>query len=196
MAKIRNHRKKEWVFWPNTAEAEFYPKRRYRFRYKSELMRFLNSTFPHCLNCEVTYEESSFAGIYTRRHYQVWFNSRSFYTNQNAKPEAVLKMVPFRGKKEVKLKTSKSEKKYRAFSDKVISLMSRMEKNRTEGDAKKLLELFEKRGFKDFTPNEEEQEYITAHIEKGVQYWYWSDRCNWLRTKTVIESLKKEGLLK
>ena len=59
----------------------------------------------------------------------------------------------------------------------------------------KLVKLFYKRGFKDFTPTEEDQEYIDYYLEKGIDFYHWSDRCNWLRTKTVIEYFKKENLI-
>ena len=65
----------------------------------------------------------------------------------------------------------------------------------TSKDAKKLVKLFEKRGFKDFVPTEEDLIYINGHILDGIDFYHWSDRCNWLRTKTIIEYFKRNNLL-
>ena len=62
-------------------------------------------------------------------------------------------------------------------------------------DAKKLISLFEKRGFKDFEPTEEDWVYIKGHISDGIDFFHWSDRCNFLRCKVILEFFKRENLL-
>ena len=62
--------------------------------------------------------------------------------------------------------------------------------------AKNLINLFEKRGFKDFEPSEEDLKYINGHISDGIDFFYWSDRCNFLRCKVILEYFKRKGLLK
>ena len=108
----------------------------------------------------------------------------------------------FRGRKFISKnnKISKGDKKYFAFSEKVSSLMCNIyeedEKTILPNKANKLIELFKKRGFKDFEPTEEDLKYINGHIFDGVQFSYWSDRCNFLRCKVILEFFKREGLLK
>ena len=46
-----------------------------------------------------------------------------------------------------------------------------------------------------FTPDTETQEYIDFYLKEGIDFTYWSDRCNWVRTKTIISYFEKEGLL-
>jgi len=106
----------------------------------------------------------------------------------------------FRGRKFISKynKIEKSAKKYFAFSDKVISLMSNIyEENGAilPSKAKRLIKLFEKRGFKDFEPTEEDWEYINGHISDGICFSYWSDRCNFLRCKVILEYFKREELV-
>jgi hypothetical protein len=110
--------------------------------------------------------------------------------------------MDFRGRKFISKnnKISKESKKYFAFSDKITSLMCNIyeedEKTILPNKANKLIELFKKRGFKDFTPTEEDLKYINGHILDGIQFSYWSDRCNFLRCKVILEFFKRECLLK
>jgi hypothetical protein len=62
-------------------------------------------------------------------------------------------------------------------------------------DAKRLVGLFYKRGFKDFEPDEDDWNYINGHISDGISFWHWSDRCNHLRMKTIIEYFKQQKLI-
>jgi hypothetical protein len=103
--------------------------------------------------------------------------------------------IKFRGRKCVSKpsRISKEDVKYFAFSDKKISLMCNIEKEDgtiLENDAKRLVSIFYKSGFKDFEPDEDDKNYIDYYLKNGINFFYWSDRCNRLRTKTVIEYLK------
>lgn len=195
--KIRNHRKQEWWFFPQK-ESKINIGRWYIFKRKSSLMRFLNANFEHAINGTVRLEHSQFGSSGCIREYFVWFND--YVKNKKEPMKIVLKQQLFRGKKHIfkPSKISKDSKKYFAFSDKVISLMCRIKKEDgsiDKKDAKKLVNLFYKRGFKDFTPTEDDLYYINGHISNGIDFWHWSDRCNWLRTKTVIEYFKRNNLL-
>jgi len=190
--KIRNHRKKEYVFRPSQ-NSEL--KGIKIFKYKSDLINYLNKTFPECLNGTVSLTESCFGGSHTIRQWEVWYND---YREDNQKIKPVLKQLYFRGGKFISKpwKVSKKDKRYFAFSDKVISTMSDIaDSGVTKNKANKLVTLFYKRGFTDFEPTEDDWKYINGHIGDGIDFFHWSDRCNWLRTKTIIEYLKKEKLI-
>ena len=182
--KIRNHRKRIWRFYPSE-KSKLEVK---EFKYKSKLMRFLNSNLGETLNGEVSLYVSAFGSSETSRLWSVWCNQN---TNE-PKIKAVLKQTHLKGKKYVfkPSKIPKDSKLYFAFSDKVISLMCHLKDNDgiiSPNKAKNLVTLFKKRGFKDFEPTHEDWCYIDYHIKNGIDFYYWSDRCNWLRTKTVIE---------
>jgi len=180
--KVRKHRKKEWWFFPPKG-SPLQRGRCYRFKYKSDLMKFLNRNFIDVLNGVVRLEEDSFGASYCRKAWDVWYDRNGVVLKQTYRSKLI--------------KISKTGKKYFAFSDKVISLMCRIgEKDVIEkSEAKKLVDLFYKRGFKDFKPTDEDWEYINGHIENGIDFFHWSDRCNWIRTKTVIEYFKHENLI-
>lgn len=196
--KIRNHRKREYWFYPSD-DSNIEKKSAHVFKYKRSLMRFLNKNIFEAVNGIVRVEEKSFGSSGPIREYFVWYNKYEFENKQQAL-RVVLKQLDFRGKKYIfkPQKVSKDNKKYFAFSNKVISLMSEIESDNGEilkKDARKLVDLFKKRGFKDFEPDKDEWEYINGNILKGIPFFYWSDRCNWLRTKAVIESFKRDGLI-
>lgn len=195
--KIRNHRKREWLFLPS--ENSTLPRKCYVFKNKSKLMAFILANIEQAINGEVRLDEQSFAGSYTIRLYAVWYNQRQ-YTQSGAKLKPELRQVMFRGRKYVHKpsRVSIESKKYHAFSQKVISCMCNM--HQPDGsilpkDAQRLLSLFIKRGFKDFEPDTDEWIYINGHINDGIDFYHWSDRCNWLRTKTIIEYFKRQGLI-
>lgn len=194
--KIRNHRKLEWRLFP--PEGSTLKKTCYKFKYKASLMRFINANIDDTINGLVVLHEDCFGSSHPFREWTVWYNERPYRRGANFKPE--LRQLTFRGSKYVfkKRNVSKADKRFFAMSDKVISLMCNIEQE--DGtilpkDAKRLVKLFEKRGFKDFEPNEDEWRYINGHISDGLCFFHWSDRCNWLRTKTVIEYFKRNGLL-
>lgn len=193
--KIRKHRKREWWFLPHSnSELE---KGQYKFKYKSDLMRFLNNNFMNALNGTVRLEEHSFGHYGCIRSWLVWYND---FAPKNSPYKIDLRQELFRGRKYIfkPQKISKDSKKYFAFSNKVISLMSNIKKDDGTIDSKdaiKLVTLFNKRGFKDFEPTEEDWEYINGHISDGIDFSHWSDRCNTYRMKTIIEYFKREKLI-
>lgn len=197
MPKIRNHKQYEYIFHPYK-ESKLYRGKAYIFKYKSSLMRFLNANFENALNGEVVVHLSSFNGSGTHKRYFVWYT----YHPKTSNPLRIsLRLQLFRGRKKIfgRHKISKSSKKYYAFSDKIISLMCNIyqddDKTILPKDAKRLITLFEKRGFKDFEPTEEDWEYINGHILNGICFSYWSDRCNFLRCKVILEYFKREELV-
>lgn len=186
--KIRNHRKREWEFRP--PEESNLKKNLYRFKYKSDMMKFLNNNFYESVCGVVSLHEDSFGNSGTLREWFVWYDK---YTGQ-----IDLKQRSFRGKKYVfkKSKISKSSKKYFAFSNKVISLMCNIaDSGVTKEKANKLITLFEKRGFKDFDPDEDDLLYIDNYISNGIDFHYWSDRCNFSRCKVILEYFKRNKLI-
>ena len=194
--KIRNHRKREYWFRPS--ENSKLKKHLYRFKYMQDLMKFLNNNLEESINGTVDQEEQSFNHSGCRRSWFVWYND---HAPRTAKLKIELRQLYFRGRKFIcKTHTiSKSSKRFYAFSEKVISLMSHIEDDNGKilhKDAEKLISLFYKRGFKDFEPNEEDWTYINGHISDGIQFSYWSDRCNHLRMKTIFEYFKREKLIK
>ncbi len=178
--KIRNHRKREWWFSPPKG-SPICKSRWYRFKYKSDLMRFLNHNLVNAVNGEVRLEECSFWGSYCLKSWIVWHKDGI----------ADLRLIH-------KMKTpkvSKTSKQYFAFSDKIINIMTRIDGDPSPEVAKSLVKLFQKRGFKDFEPTEDDWQYINGHIKQGIDFYHWSDRCNWLRTKTIIEYFKQKNLI-
>lgn len=194
--KIRNHRKYEWWFRP--PENSKLEKHLYKFKYKSDMMKFLNNNIKEVVNGTVSLDHKSFNCSNTIREWFVWYND---YTFKGDKLRVELKQMLFRGRKYISkpCKISRGDKKYFAFSKKVISLMSNIyqgdKKTILPKDAKKLISLFEKRGFKDFEPTEEDWVYINGHISDGIDFFHWSDRCNFLRCKVILEFFKRENLL-
>lgn len=194
--KIRNHRKYEWWFRP--PENSKLEKHLYKFKYKSDMMKFLNNNIKEVVNGTVSLDHNSFNCSNTIREWFVWYND---YTFKGAKLKIELRQLLFRGHKYIskERKISKEDKKYFTFSKKVISLMSNIyqkdKKTILPKDAKKLINLFEKRGFKDFEPTEEDWVYINGYILDGIDFFHWSDRCNFLRCKVILEFFKRENLL-
>lgn len=194
--KIRSHRKYEWWFYPHKESEIKLPAK--IFKYKSSLIRYLNANFEGALGGTITLHHNSFNSSSSIREWFVWYND---YTHSKKTPMKIsLRQLDFRGRKYISKpsKISKGDKRYFAFSNKVIPLMCNMQDDNgiiLSKNAKKLVELYKKRGFKDFTPNKEDQDYIDFYLEKGIDFYHWSDRCNWLRTKTVIEYFKIKGLL-
>lgn len=191
--KIRNHRKLEYWFFPSE-DSKLQTR---TFKYKSYLMNFLSCNFFEALNGKVRLHEKSFGRSGDLRAWDVWFNQ--YQNSKGAYPKIELRVLNFRGKKyyHKPFKISKADKKYFAFSDKVINLMCNIQDdngNILSKDAKRLVDLFKKRGFNDFIPSEEDLEYINGHISKGIDFFHWSDRCNTLRMKTIIEYFKRNNI--
>lgn len=195
--KIRNHRKYEWWFRPH--ETSKLEKHLYIFKYKSDLMLFLNKNLEESVGGTVALEEKSFGHFGCLREWFVWYND--YKNTKGDNPKIELRQEYFRGRKYISKphKIDKFSKKYFAFSNKVVSLMSNIYQKDAETilpkDAKRLVELFYKRGFKDFEPSQDDWNYINGHISNGISFWHWSDRCNTMRMKTIIEYFKRENLI-
>jgi len=196
--KIRNHRNRSWCFYPND-NSNIVNKSAYIYKYKSDLMNFLNSNIEGAVNGLVVLEEKSFNRSGRIRSWFVWCNN---YKEDNEKLKVKLIQQDFRGHKffisKEGRKIDKYSKKYFAFSGKVINLMCSIGDDGfvSKNKAQRLLNLFKKRGFKDWEVNDDDDKrYIEYHIDRGIGFYHWSDRCNWLRTKTVIEYLKRKDLI-
>lgn len=193
--KIRKHRQRKWIFHPHKDSSLHRPY--YEFKYKSKLLKFINGRLDECIGGTVRLTESNFGSSFTIRNWYVWYDERSITF------KADLRQILWRGGKYITKpnKISKTNKKYFAFSDKVINLMSSISHDLNNGinispnRANKLYNLFIKRGYKDFEPSEEDKIYINNNIEKGIPFWHWSDRCNTLRMKTIIEYFKRNKLI-
>ena len=202
--KIRNHKKTEYLFYPHE-KSKLLKGEPYRFKRKQDLMRFLNNNFDESLNGEVYLDENSFYHSAFIREWQVWFNDYKYYKHRkqkgcNISMQIELKPILFRNHKSIfsKGKIKKSSKVWMAFAEKVSNRMLDIyEKDNSikKEKAQSLVKLFYKQGFVDFKPDTEDQEYIDFYIKEGIDFMYWSDRCNSLRKKTIIEYFKKEGLI-
>jgi len=194
--KTRNHKKREYLFYPIEESNLKWSKGYYVFKRKSDLMNFLNSNFINSLNGIVSLEEKSFGGSGTRERWVVWYND--YVKNVDIpKRKIVLKTVLFRGRKHFpgKDKISKESKRHFSHSDNIFHKMMSIDEELKASRAKNLVKQFYKSGFKDFEPDEEEWKYINGHISDGISFWHWSDRCNYMRMKTIIEFFKREKLI-
>lgn len=189
--KIRKQKKLEYIFFPHKDNLSMFKLRPFQpsvtFNSKRKLLCFLNNNVVSSLNGLVRVYEQGFGYSVWVKDYFVWYNEKS------QKLKIDLRNID---RKIRKHKISKQNKKWFAFSDKIINRMNLVEnedKTINKNIAKNLVELFYKRGFKDFNPDSEEQDYINYYInrEGGIDFYHWSDRCNVLRTKTVIEYFKK-----
>ncbi len=186
--KIRNHKQREWILFPKEGPTKI-------FKHKSALMKYINANLDTCINGYVRLGEKTFNASYTLREWFIWYND---YIKNSSEPiKAELRQVLFRGKKYISKSwsISKEDKLYFAFSDKIFNLMFVIsEKGIDKNKANNLMKLFKKRGFKDFQPDEETQEYINSNIN-NIPWTYWSDRCNFARCKAILEYFKKENLI-
>jgi len=107
--KIRNHRKYEWWFFPS--ENSKLEKHLYRFKFKADMMKFLNGNLAESINGTVSLKEDSFAGSQCLREWFVWLND---YAEKKEKLKIELRQLTFRGKKYIfrPSKVSKDSKKY------------------------------------------------------------------------------------
>lgn len=198
--KIRNTKKKTYVFYPHESSILKGRSYTYRFKNKKNLMRFLNGNFGDAVNGIVQISVSTLQSFYTERQYFVWYNEFEWRHNKTNKQKIVLKQELFRGRKYISkgFRTSKSDKKYFAFSDKVINLMTHIGNNGiSESNAKNLICLFYKRGWKNEELTGDDIEYVEFYLKdnKEPQWFYWSDRCNSLRMKIIYEWFKKNNLI-
>ena len=106
--KIRNHRKYEWWFRPSKLSK--FEKNLYRFKYKSDLIKFLNKNFEESINGTVSLDHKSFNSSNTIREWFVWYND---YDEKGSKLKIELRQLLFRGRKVISKnnKISKEDKK-------------------------------------------------------------------------------------
>lgn len=193
--KLKNNHVKEYLFFPPDG-SKIYRRRAYKFTSKSKLIKFLNNHLNDSVNGTVKVYDDHFGGFYAIKQYFVWYND---WQPRNAKLKIDLRILPFRVKHRIvrSHKISKIDKKWLSFSEKIFTLMTHIGNSEiiNESNAKNLVKLFIKRGFIDWTPDDDELKYINCYIENGIDFYHWSDRCNMLRVKTIIEYFKKLNLI-
>ena len=115
--KIRNHRKYEWWFRPS--ENSKLEKHLYRFKYKADMINFLNKNIDESVNGTVSLAHKSFNCSNTKREWFVWYND---YAVKGTPIKIVLKQMYFRGRKFISKnnKISKGDKKIFCFLRKGI----------------------------------------------------------------------------
>lgn len=191
--KIRNHRTRTYFFYPSYNHKDAFPSASYQFKYKTSLMKFLSSNIERAINGTVMININEFCSCYTSRKYLVWYRLAKNLV------VADLRLMHVNGKKCLynrKPTVSKQEKKFMAFSGKVINLMLAIDHTGiTPTRANKLITLFIKQGFTDFIPNEDEQEYIDACLSTEIPWGYWCDRCDFVRCKVILEYFKKNNII-
>ena len=196
--KARNMKTQEWSFRPHKdSKLKFKT-----FKYKSDLMKYLNNNFIEALSGEVslTFDTVDMSG--TQRTWFVWYND---YSDEKQPLKIELRQELFRGRKYITrrktIKVEKDSKKWLMFSAKVNNLMcdlsdtpvgTELHKRQTEN----LIKLFYKRGYKDIDLNSGEYKNVYACKDylsgaEPIPYSYWSDRCNFIRCAIIIENYKK-----
>lgn len=188
--KQRNLKTFEWHFFPNMQSKLSHK----TFKYKKDLMKFLNNNFYEALNghVELCYDTYNSSGTYKR--YFVWFND---YADKNEP----IKIKLFRGSKYV-FKPSKymdGEKKWISQANKVCTLMIALDKTEIGTELHKrqmenLIKLFYKAGYKpinleDYRDEYDYDDYVS--LKEPIPYTYWCDRCNFLRCAIIIEVYNK-----
>lgn len=192
--KIRKHKVKEYWFYPPDG-SKLEKGSCYIFKYKRDLMKLLRGYPDDSANGIVRIHISSFAGGYVSKSYQVWYNQYKYIKGANFKIE--LKLLDSRKPSKYFMSMSNSDKRWRAFTDKICIKMCRFQEDDVElakRQAKNIVDLYYRRGFVD-EPDDENEEYIKYYIENGIDFYHWSDRCNWLRTKTIIRYFKTKGYI-
>lgn len=193
--KLRKFKKKEYIFFP--PDGSKLTKVSYVFKRKDKLMKFLNGHIDDSINGIVRVYNYSFGSSGHNCDYFIWYNEKQYNSGADLKVD-LRKMDK---KKRKPFSVSKNTKLYFAFSNRRIELMSIIGNTIDKGEninpshAKNLVEVFYKSGFKDFEPDQETLEYINSNIEEGIPFFYWSDRCNYVRMKAVIEYFKRNNLI-
>ena len=193
--KLRKFNKREYIFFP--PDDSKLTKVSYIFSKKDKLMKFLNGNINDSINGIVRIYYNSFGSSKHICDYHIWYNEKQY--NSGANPRIDLRKIDI--KKRKPFSVSKKTKLYFAFSKRRINLMLIIgndiyeNKEINSSHAKNLVKVFYKSGFKDFEPDEGELNYINNIIEDGLSFIYWSDRCNYLRMKTIIEFFKRKKLI-
>lgn len=195
--KIRKHKKREYIYFP--PDGSKLTKNSYIFKRKDKLLKFLNGDVLGNLNGIIKVCENGFGYSIELYRLNVWYN-QSVYNSGHGLRIELKKDEYFR--KERKHKISKESKKYFAFSERRISLMTIIGFDISEGrrpnrsHVRNLVKVFYKSGFKDFDlDSSDNKEYIENNVNKGIPFSYWSDRCGYVRMKAVIEYFKKHKLI-
>jgi len=193
--KLRNCRKREYIFFPSDESS--LGKRSYVFKSKTKLYNFLNGRIADSINGLVRVYENYLSSCYWIADYDVYYNYKQY--NSGAKLRINLSLFD---KNKYRKRLSKEDKKYFAFSNRRIELMSKIQDdiNNNRGidksNAKNLVKVFYKSGFKDFDlETSENKEYILYNIENGIPFSYWSDRCGYVRMKAIIEYFKLNNII-
>lgn len=182
--KIRKQIKKTYFLLPNKPEGIGRGK---QFKYKKDLMKYLNSNILDFYGGLMFLRIETPGMSYTSRYWRIKYD--------------------FRGNKGVVLKQesnrefhkiSKKDKKWFAFSEKIIYLMSSIGEEETEEKLINLIHLFYKRGWNDFSLDSDEKQFVESYLtgDKEIPWFHWSDRCNGSRTKVIVEYFKKNYPIK
>lgn len=196
--KIKNvKRKRKYLVKPHSDEFKIK-----RFKYKVDCIKYLISMGFDALNSSVSISISGLSYSNTLREYLVWYDKHKY--NKHGIFELKLVQEDFMGDKYIsppRRPTSKVETKYFIFSDKICNLMSYIgvSESLNVNNLSNLLILFNKRGFKDFIPEDDySKSYISNNLEKNTlngfgDWFYWSDRCNFVRCKVIHDLIKRDN---
>ena len=122
--KIRNHKKREYIFYPIEENRQYFESKRFIFKYKSDLIKFLNKHLIHAVNGTVTLSESGFGYSGSIREWFVWYNERSL---KHGNIQIELRQLDFRGRKFIHKKHKNMKAKMRGIS------VQEMEKQNLDG---------------------------------------------------------------
>lgn len=196
--KIRKHKKRTYLLYPTTHRDvdSMSFKQYYTFKYKHDMMKFINK-YPFDLLGSYVYVDEEGANGFTGSvvEYLVWYNE--YQANKGIPFKIVLKKT-FTPKWWRSFKATKLEKLSYAFSHRIIELMTIIAYEMPDinpSHAKNLTKLFYKIGYKEIIPNEEEQQYIDQFMKDGPPFDYWCDRYYGLRMQTIIEYFKFKKLI-
>lgn len=214
MASIRRNKKKfEYIVYGATKKPR-------TFKYMRDVMKFLRS-FNENVDCVTSrhievakkYNTYNSSGTYCR--WEAWFDRKLFFTTGEWK--VVLKKVNFRGHHKYKswTKVEKSEIKYYSHYEKFFNKMMAISRDQNEDGTLnnpillyQLLKIMHKmvngdvihgryyigntpEVIKDLKETLEywHDKYSDVHIFND--WWYWSDRCNYLRMTFICQSIQK-----
>lgn len=194
--KIRNNKVKQtYLVKPFSKDFKFK-----KFKYKSDCLKYLNSMGFDALNSIVSISINALNYSNTLREYSVWLDEHKY--NKHGIFEFRLVNETFRGNKYIfpHRPIEKVNVKYFAFGDKICSLMSHIGQSDTinNSNLSNLLILFHKRGFRDFDPDDVfGGDYVNNRLSDNIledlnEWFYWSDRCNYLRCKVIYELIKRD----
>lgn len=192
--KIRKGRKREYRFYPDGGMFDKFNEFSYGFRRKGKLIRFLRGMFPYCLNGIVGVNEDYFGSYGTVSEYSVWYDYGS----------GDIRLVKLYKERYKNFKPS-IVKRYFAFSDRRIRLMGLIGEGikintLDKSHVRNLVRVFYKSGFSgDVEYIGDDIRYIRENVEYikngGNPFFYWSDRCGYIRMRVIIEYFLAMGLI-